>query len=105
MNKEKLAYNLWHGQKASEESSLEMLLQPWHRTVERLIPDLNDRTVLEIGCGRGDFSIWLAKKYQNAKIIASDFSETAIAAASRKVGQSRPNLQFTLEDAESLSFL
>lgn len=40
--------------------------------------DLADKRVLEIGCGRGDFSGWIARNTQ-ADLTAADFSHTAVA--------------------------
>jgi ubiquinone/menaquinone biosynthesis C-methylase UbiE len=98
------AYDLWHQQKAHGESSLGEIAYPWHRTVARLVPDLANLKVLEIGCGRGDFSLWLARKYPGATITGVDFSETAIAVARGKVPSAQSNVHFAVEDAEDLRF-
>lgn len=50
------AYEKWHREMARAENGDEVLY-PWHRTVLKVLPDLNGKHVLEIGCGRGDFTI------------------------------------------------
>jgi ubiquinone/menaquinone biosynthesis C-methylase UbiE len=73
-------------------------------TVAQLLPDLNGQRVLEIGCGRGDFTIWLSGKYKDAKVTGVDFSEAAIATAQQRGSLSGSAAQFKVEDAEALSF-
>lgn len=102
-NKEKL-YNDWHKSLGDAESNFETLQQPWYQTVMKLLPDLNGKKVLEIGAGRGDFSIWLAKKYDQANIVGTDFSPAAIELARSKTDGSLTNLSFRVENAEQLSF-
>lgn len=74
----KTAYEEWHeGLGIDDESNT-----PWHQLLrQHLIPerDLTDKRVLEIGCGRGDFTCWLAKQtYRPAEIVAADFAATAV---------------------------
>ena len=45
--------------------------------------------MLEIGCGRGDFSLWLAQRYPLATITGVDFSDTAVDVALAKVSSPR----------------
>ena len=101
--KEKL-YNEWHKELGAAQKKFETLDHPWYQSVMKLLPDLNGKKVLEIGAGRGDFSIWLAQKYKTAEIIGTDFSHSAIEIAKSKIDESLPNLSFLVENAESLSF-
>lgn len=98
------AYNRWHRQRALEESSRGEILYPWHRTVERLLPDLNGTRVLEIGCGCGDFSLRLLQRYPLADVTGVDFSDEAIALASAKVPGHNASVRFLVDDAENLHF-
>jgi ubiquinone/menaquinone biosynthesis C-methylase UbiE len=100
----KTAYDTWHERKALEEAFHFGTIHPWHRTVERLLPDLNGSKVLEVGCGRGDFSLWLAAKYPHATIIGVDFSEAAITIAADKQRAELSNVSFAVGDAEDLKF-
>lgn len=97
-------YDSWHEQKSRDESAVESPRDPWHITVARLLPDLNHKSVLEVGCGRGDFSIWLGQKYPQAKITGIDFSEVAIATASQRAAQAASSAIFRVDNSEALSF-
>ncbi|MEP7165503.1 MAG: class I SAM-dependent methyltransferase [Ferruginibacter sp.] len=103
INKEAL-YNEWHKNLGAAQQDLETLTHPWYQTVMKLLPNLNGKRVLEIGAGRGDFSIWLAKNFPMATVVGTDFSHSAIEIAKTKIDQSLPNLSFLVENAENLSF-
>lgn len=96
-------YDAWHQHHTEAESQIEEPHHPWHVTVSRLLPDLRGLKVLELGCGRGDFAIWLANKNPDAQIVGVDFSDVAIATA-RGRANGRSSTSFQVEDAERLSF-
>jgi len=98
----KAEYDSWHVGMAAEESSQAEVSYPWHRTVARLLPDLNGLDVLEVGCGRGDFLLWLAGKYSGAKFAGVDFSDSAIAIAQSKLQAANTNVRFLADDAQAL---
>lgn len=50
---------------------------PWHQMAIAHLGDLAGRRVLEIGCGRGGFSRYLAER--QARVTAADFSDAAVA--------------------------
>jgi SAM-dependent methyltransferase len=52
---------------------------PWHLLVQKHLAPVAGRRVIEIGCGRGGFSAWLAR--QGANVVAIDFSRVAIGKA------------------------
>lgn len=58
--------------------------------------DLNDRTVVEIGCGRGGNSALVAEKF-NARVIGIDLSSEAIGFCSKT--HTKPSLDFKVGDA------
>jgi len=95
-------YDLWHEQMAANEQN-DVLSLPWYKTVAKSLPDLNGKSIIEVGCGRGVFSNYLANKYPGAKITAIDFSESAITIAKSNFFNV-PNLHFEVGDAESLVF-
>jgi len=99
-------YNIWHQIKAEEESIDHVLDSPWYKTVNELLPSNFKGKILEIGCGRGDFSIYLAQKFPNSFITATDFSSFAIESAQIKINEKveLKNIELKLEDAEHLSF-
>lgn len=49
--------------------------------------DDNDKSVIDIGCDHGLLSIYLAEKYKNLKIIASDVNNNALESARRNVSK------------------
>ncbi|HAF25561.1 MAG TPA: hypothetical protein DCK93_22075 [Blastocatellia bacterium] len=72
------AYDAWH---CSQEVDIDVNT-PWHRFIKKYIhpaQDLADRRILEIGCGRGGFSCWLASQQPGPKeVVAADFSQAAV---------------------------
>ncbi|HKX30412.1 MAG TPA: class I SAM-dependent methyltransferase [Blastocatellia bacterium] len=74
----KAAYEAWHAQLGVDDSND----TPWHGLLRAYLDverDLNGRRVLEIGCGRGDFTCWLARQPKRpTEILAADFAVTAL---------------------------
>lgn len=97
-------YDVWHQERAHVELFTTRLQYPWHRTVARLLPDLHGKKVLEVGCGRGDFSIWLASEYPKAEVVSVDFSDSAISIARAKAFAVGSNVNFKVDNACSLAF-
>lgn len=85
------AYEDWHRQLGIE---LECNT-PWHQLVKAGLPlvgGVANKRLLEIGCGRGGFSNWLAMcQPPPREVVAADFSPTAVelgAQAERAAGRS-----------------
>lgn len=97
-------YDAWHQRLANAEASIKQPRHPWYVTVAKLLPDLQGQRVLEIGCGRGDFSIWLANKYPQAQVLGVGSSDTAINTAQARAAASGSAARFKVEDAQALSF-
>jgi len=94
------AYNQWHGELGVDAEAD----TPWHRMLKPALlrEDLAGKEVLEIGCGRGDFSCWLARNTQ-ARLTAADFSHTAIAKG-RDYGSSLGlNIRWQVTDIQSIA--
>lgn len=91
-------YNEWHS------ATVDFFENPmdfqWHQTVHKLLPDLNNLNVLEIGCARGTFSRVVVQKYPLVKLTAVDISEVAIRDAKTASGA----IDFRVGDAENLDF-
>jgi ubiquinone/menaquinone biosynthesis C-methylase UbiE len=97
-------YNAWHERLDGVEQNGEVLRQPWYQTVAKLLPDLSGRKVLEIGCGRGDFSIWLASRFPATHVTGVDFSPAAIGIAMERAELAHSQARFAVADAQSLVF-
>ena len=65
---------------------------------------MQGQKVLEIGCGRGDFAIWLATRFPKARVTAIDVSNAAIEIANSRATDAAVSVGFAVESAESLSF-
>ena len=63
--------------------------------------DLNEKEVVEVGCGRGGGASWIAKTYNPKRLIAFDFSKDAIGLANEWY-VSQENLSFEVGNAENL---
>lgn len=74
---------------------------PWHRMAILNLGDVRGKRVLEIGCGRGGFSGYLAA--QGAQLTAADFSDEAVAIARRALS-SEPNVDVMVADIENIPF-
>jgi SAM-dependent methyltransferase len=71
-------YDEWHRQLNVDEGAD----APWHQLVRSHVDpdhDLRDKRILEIGCGRGGFSCWLAAQpLAPREVVAMDFSPIAV---------------------------
>lgn len=98
-------YDAWHARHAVDEEAD----APWHRLVRyHLRPDVDlaGRRVLEIGCGRGGFSCWLAAHPASPfELTAADFSDTAVAMGRDFALRKRlDNISWRVADIQRLPF-
>ena len=97
------AYESWHrGLGVDEDSNA-----PWHQLLKRHLQtngDVAGRRMLEIGCGRGGFSYWLAaQRPPPARVVAVDFSATAVGkAAAHARAQGSTVVDWLVGDIESI---
>jgi ubiquinone/menaquinone biosynthesis C-methylase UbiE len=96
-------YDSWHESLSLREPEGNVLSKVWYQKVRAALPNLNGLRVLEIGCGRGEFSAYVHSTYPKANLIAADFSAGAIEVCKRRF-QPSSTLQFRVEDATKLSF-
>ena len=73
----------------------------YHQAVEGL--DLAGKSVLEVGCGRGGGSSYIARYYNCAKVVGGDFSSSTVSVA-KKLNKDISTLSFEIADAENLPF-
>ena len=96
-------YDCWHrGLPVDEEAAM-----PWHRLVRLHLSverDLAGRTVLEIGCGRGEMSRWLARpEHGTRRLVAADFAQSAVALGRAAAAQDAfPALSWEVADLGAL---
>lgn len=64
-----------------------------------MLPGKAPATILETGCGTGNFTVLLQKRYPAARLTALDFAENMLTQASAKLGDV-PTVTFTCADAE-----
>jgi ubiquinone/menaquinone biosynthesis C-methylase UbiE len=95
-------YDDWHQAVHGGESGLHLDLKQWHHDALSLAPQLSGKTVLEVGCGAGDFAF--ALEIQEGLVTAVDFSGTAIDVARRKAARRGSKVAFQQADACHLPF-
>ena len=97
-------YDAWH-------SILEVDREaqaPWHELVRAHLGserDLAGRSLLEIGCGRGGFTCWLAEQpARPARIVAVDISLVAVTKGRAFAAQHRlPGIEWEVSDIHQLA--
>lgn len=96
-------YNSWH-----KGQSLEDFTASWHQFAfnKMKVMDLTDFSILEIGCGRGGFTLEIYNRFPEVKkIVASDFSNEALSILkSRMTGFQSSKIVVKNEDIQKLSF-
>jgi len=99
-----MAYDMWHASQPPDDGGD----LPWHQMLKPLLTDLGGCRVLEIGCGRGGFAVWLAElppERRPAELIASDFSPVAVRMA-EELGRARgvANVTYRVGDLMGLDW-
>jgi SAM-dependent methyltransferase len=97
------AYDAWHGSHGVESSSD----TPWHNQVKQALGRLGgvkDRRILEIGCGRGGFALWLASQTPRpGAVVAADFSARAVELAEQSARESHvAGIDWEVQDIQSI---
>ena len=96
------AYDEWHSQFDLEEDAH----SPWHRLVRDHVDvarDLDGRRILDIGCGRGGLSAWIARSSKPSRHFAIDFSKVAVEKGRAMAAQaSLPGIEWMLGDIQNI---
>ena len=95
-------YDIWHSQYTFDDD----VESVWHRFVKNEIKEdhLGGKTLLEIGCGRGGLSNYIARLQEPpAKIFACDFSSDALTIAKVRFAN-QECITWQNEDIQALSF-
>ncbi|MEI6536171.1 MAG: class I SAM-dependent methyltransferase [Verrucomicrobiaceae bacterium] len=98
------AYDDWHQIAELKDETQSPLDLPWYESVWRNIKNHPGGAVLEIGCGRGRFAIWLAKEMPQFRVTGLDFSQAAIELAKQSAASQQAGVRFIQGDAEALPF-
>ena len=69
----------------------------WFDQGVRLAGATGDFEVLDLGCGEGQYSREIARRYPRARVLGADVNPTAIAAA--RAAATEPNVRFVVHDA------
>lgn len=98
-------YDAWHHQMSHSAEADNPLLFAWYESVYRELEYYTTPCrVLEVGCGRGGFAIWLADKKPHFHITGMDFSGAAIEIANSHAKTKNSSVIFVQGDAEALPF-
>lgn len=95
-------YNQWHESVHGKEDPSIIKLEEWHKNVLQFLSSAKELRILEVGCGVGDFSLYLSQ--QGADVTAVDFSSQAIELAIRKAKAQNREVDFRVADAQNLPF-
>jgi ubiquinone/menaquinone biosynthesis C-methylase UbiE len=96
-------YGRWHEQMGRVEAE-SPLAYPWYESVHRRLEPISTGRLLEVGCGRGQFAIWLAKKKRSLQIIGLDFSDMAVSLARQRAAAEQVGVEFVQGDAQALPY-
>ena len=92
-------YDEWHRPRAVDAGR--PADSPWHRLALPYVGDVDGRSVLEIGCGVGEFTRLLAER--GAAVTGADISPVAVEQARREVA-AFPNASAVVADICALPF-
>lgn len=91
-----LAYELFNSSLDSYSYTIE-----WP-CIQKLLPEIRGKSVLDVGCGTGIFT-FLLEQYYPANIVGIDFSDGMLNIAEAKKKERRSHVKFIQGDAEYLS--
>lgn len=64
--------------------------------IERLIGDISDARILDLGCGSGPYSVWFAER--GARVVGLDLSQIMISLAQERARERRVQTDFRVAD-------
>ncbi len=96
-------YNDWHNQYVQDDDDQSV----WHQFVKEMLlqDNLHGLDILEIGCGRGGLSNYIASITPSpAKLFACDYSTDALKIARARFESKNQRVSWQQEDIQKLSF-
>jgi ubiquinone/menaquinone biosynthesis C-methylase UbiE len=87
-------YDRWAASYDSDDNPLTALEAP---VVRRLLGRVRGKRVLDVGCGTGRHSVWLAQR--GADVVGVDFSKGMLAKACERAGRAGVAAEFFVHDA------
>jgi ubiquinone/menaquinone biosynthesis C-methylase UbiE len=78
------------------------MMSAFHATLEELWRKAAPESVLDVGCGEGVLTVEWAERLGESRIVGIDLQDEKLAAEWAR--RRRPNLEFRVEEATSLSF-
>lgn len=100
----KADYDVWHRRMYSGSKLSDPLRFAWYKSAFAHVKQNACGKFLEIGCGRGEFAVWLLEVLPTLDITAVDFSTAAIEFARQHAVDKCANIQLRKEDAQDLNF-
>jgi ubiquinone/menaquinone biosynthesis C-methylase UbiE len=101
---DEIAYDKWHRNLQVSSGRQDPLTFAWHRAAARNIGHYPRGSLLEVGCGRGEFAWYLVRTFPELVVTAVDFSETAIEFARQNQDTSAVAPRFLVGNAMALPF-
>lgn len=96
------AYDKWHDSLATDPEAN----SPWYRLLKHHLRhvDLKGQRILEIGCGRGDFTCWMARELgEAAEVYGADFSPAAVRKAQMFAESSGIHAHWLVSDIQNIA--
>src|ERR1035437_2301258 len=97
-------YDTWHHMMFAGGKPIDPLGFPWYNSGFAHIKQNARGKLLEIGCGRGEFAVWLARELPEINVTAVDFSPAAIGIAKHYAAARRAKILLLQDDALGLGF-
>lgn len=83
------------------EADLDVFKKSWYLFLKRLLENMFERKVLEIGCGGGEFCYWLSL---HNEAVGTDIVRAGMDRTRRKYAQNSAEAHFLLSDAQKVPF-
>ena len=86
----------------SDNPLVKRLMSGFHGALDELWAKAAPESVLDVGCGEGVLTVEWAERLRDGRVVGIDLDDPKLRAEWE--GRSRPNLEFRVEEATSLSF-